>query len=50
MEIENLEYNLSSINVHHEPHFPLDLNYPLASSSGAGESIMLFDLNQIPPE
>jgi len=44
------EYNQSSTFVHQDTNFPLDLNYPLASSSGAGKSILNFDLNQTPSD
>jgi len=47
----HLTNNRPSHGVRQETHFPMDLNYPLASSPGANGSIIRdFDLNKIPPD
>lgn len=37
--VSPIVYNQSSTNIHQETHFPLNLNYPPPSLSGAGKSI-----------
>jgi len=49
-EIDNPNFNQPSHSVYQETHFPVDLNFPLASSSSAGGSTWGFDLNQTPPD
>jgi len=49
-ETENPNFNKPSHSTHKETHFPVDLNYPLASSSGTVGSVWNIDLNQTPAD